>query len=320
MADHGFPPELPVIFLVARVFGEIVLPIFVIVGLAFTLSRTRGLQPGPISGLTLYLFVPALTFSSLTRTTLAANDALPIVLFALALIIAMYALAVAIARVVRMDRPTESAFILSTLFMNAGNFGLSMTLLAFGQEGLQRAIIFFVCQSTMGNSIGVFLASRSNAGVLDSLKATARTPVVYAACAAVAVMVLGLPVPALIARPAELLGNAAIPSMLVVLGAQIAANAKLGEGLPMVVAVSGVRLLFSAAVALGLTWALGISGLTQQVLILQASMPTAVFTIILATEYGANPKFVTSVVVVSTLLSLLTITFLLSVLLGTGPG
>ena len=119
--------------------------------------------------------------------------------------------------------------------------------------------------------------------VLPIFVATARTPVVYAAVAAVAVLLLGIPVPTVIARPAELLGNAAIPSMLTVLGAQMAANAKLGEGLPMVAAVSAVRLLLSAVVAWGLTWALGISGLAQQVLILQSSMPTAVTTTILAT-------------------------------------
>ncbi|MBI4497005.1 MAG: AEC family transporter [Chloroflexi bacterium] len=311
--------EVLVLSTVVQVFVEIVLPIFAMVGVGYALARTRGIPPGPISTITLYLFAPALTFSALTRTTLAVADALGIVLFSVLFTAVMYVLSVAIARSIRMDRPTESAFLLTTLFMNAGNFGLSLTLLAFGEEGLQRAVVFFVCQATMGNSLGVFLASRSNAGVLDSLKATARMPLVYAAFAAVAVTLLGLPVPSLIAKPAEILGNAAIPSMLVVLGAQLAANPKIGEDLHLVAGVSGVRLLLAAVVALGLTWVMGIGGLTQQVLILQASMPTAVFTIIIATEFGANPRFVTSVVVVSTLVSLLTVTLLLSLLLGMTP-
>lgn len=304
--------------LVVQVFGEIVLPIFVMVALGYIIARTRGLTPGGISTLVLHLFAPALAFSSLTKSTQSGEDALQIVLFVGLLTAVMYLLSLGIARVVRMDRATESAFLLTSLFMNAGNFGLSFTLLAFGEVGMETAIVFFVCQATMGNTLGIFLASRSSAGIRDSITATLKAPLVYAALAAVVVSVLGLPVPDLIAKPAAILGAAAIPTMLVVLGAQLASSFSLSENLTLVAGVSAVRLLLSAAVAYGLTMALGFEGVPRQTLVLLSAMPTAVFTIIVATEFGANPKFVTSVVIVSTLASLLTITFLLSLLLGTG--
>jgi len=60
---------------------------------------------------------------------------------------------------------------------------------------------------------------------------------------------------------------------------------------------------------------LGLTGVTRQVCVIQASMPTAVTTTILATEFEAEPQFVASVVFVSTLVSVITLTLLLALLI-----
>lgn len=302
---------------VLRVFTEIVLPIFVVVGLGYVICRIRKVPPTNLSTVTLYLFTPCLTFTALTQTTLGASDAFQIVLFVALLTAAMYALSSGLARLFRLDRASASAFVLTSVIGNVGNFGLSLTLLAFGSAGLERAVIYFICGAILANSLGVFVASRSQQGAADSFKTMLRMPALWAALAATAVVAFGIPVPTIIAKPAEMLGNAAIPSMLVVLGAQLASTAKI-EGLQPIAAVSGVRLVLSAAVAYGLTIAMGITGVTRDVLVLQSAMPTAVNTIIVATEFGANPQLVTGVVVVSTLASLVTITALLTVILSTG--
>jgi len=54
----------------------------------------------------------------------------------------------------------------------------------------------------------------------------------------------------------------------------------------------------------------------RDVMIIGASMPTAVFTILTATQFNARPRFVSDVVVVSTLASIVTVTAVLAVLSG----
>jgi hypothetical protein len=54
-----------------------------------------------------------------------------------------------------------------------------------------------------------------------------------------------------------------------------------------------------------------LSGVTRQVAIIQASMPTAVLTSVLAAEFGADAEFTAAVVLVSTLTSIVTLTILL---------
>ena len=64
---------------------------------------------------------------------------------------------------------------------------------------------------------------------------------------------------------------------------------------------------------LGLFFAslLGLSGITRQAAIVEASVPTAVLAMVLATEYDTAPRFTASVVMVSTLASLVTMTLVL---------
>ncbi len=57
---------------------------------------------------------------------------------------------------------------------------------------------------------------------------------------------------------------------------------------------------------------LGLSGLPLQVGIIQAALPTAVNTTILALEFDTWPQFVSNVVVTTTLGSLVTLTLLIA--------
>jgi len=77
---------------------------------------------------------------------------------------------------------------------------------------------------------------------------------------------------------------------------------------------TGMRLLGGLGAGLTLAPLFGLSGMAYNAGILESSMPTAVLATILATEYDAEPAFVTTAVFVSTLLSPLTLTPLLLVL------
>jgi predicted permease len=111
-----------------------------------------------------------------------------------------------------------------------------------------------------------------------------------------------------------LLGDAAIPVMILVLGMQLE-GATVPKRARIVAAAAALSLLAAPLVALGLTWLLGLSGPAKQAGVVLASMPTAVVTTILALEFDAAPAFVTSVVFVTTILSPLTLAPLIAYLM-----
>jgi predicted permease len=199
------------------------------------------------------------------------------------------------------------------MLVNAGNYGLSLNELAFGQETLARALIYFVASATMTYTAGVFVASSGRASLKDTLRQMVRIPALYAVVAAFLLMYLNISLPEPVAQPVEWLARASIPSMLVALGIQMASVQRL-ERLPLVGLASVFRLVVGAVVILGLVALFRVDGPARQALVVEASMPTAVMTTILAVEYNLEPTFVTGTVVVSTLLSPLTLTALILLL------
>ena len=76
----------------------------------------------------------------------------------------------------------------------------------------------------------------------------------------------------------------------------------------------GMRLVGGLGCGLILAPFFGLTGMAFKAGVVESSMPTAVLATILATEYDAEPAFVTSAVFISTLLSPLTLTPLLLLL------
>ncbi len=105
-----------------------------------------------------------------------------------------------------------------------------------------------------------------------------------------------------------------VPVMLVTLGIQLA-----GMGRPKlldgdVILISLIRLLAGPAFAFVLAAPFGLSGVERGAGIIQASMPAAVLTSLIALEYDLLPDFVTTTVLFSTLLSAVTLTLVLALL------
>ncbi|NJN95122.1 MAG: hypothetical protein HC875_13955 [Anaerolineales bacterium] len=215
-----------------------------------------------------------------------------------------------LARTFHFDRKLESAFMLSVVVINAGNYGLPLSEFAFGQAGLQRAVVFYVITAILANTLGVFLASRGTASFKRSLFNMVTVPLPYATALGLFINLSGFALPLPLERAVTLLGQAAVPAMLVLLGLQLARVSIRGRWRPIVLATAA-RLLIAPLIAFPLVALLGMSGVTRQVVIVQASLPTAVISSVLAAEFGADAEFTAAVVFVSTLASIVTVAVLL---------
>jgi predicted permease len=219
-----------------------------------------------------------------------------------------------VTKALRFSQAMESAFLLTTLFINSGNYGLPINLFAFGQAGLERAAVFYTASALLTNSVGVYLASRGQASGLDALRNVLKVPIVYGALAGFVVNLAAITVPEPVTETVDLLGGASVPLMLLLVGVQLARTSLAGE-LKVIGLATFVRLVVAPVVALILASGLRLTGMTRPVCVAEASMPTAVMTIILATEFEAEPQLVAGVVFVSTLASVVTLTMLLALIM-----
>ena len=294
-----------------HIFLNVVLPVFLMAGAGAVLQKFRQVPAYSISQITLYIFAPALVFNSLANTTLSLDQLGKIALFVLALASVMYIISFGTARFLKLDREQSSGFLLTSIFMNSGNYGLPVALFAFGNEGLEFAIVFFVCQAALGGTLAVFIASSSHLDAKSALVTTLKMPLLHATVLGLIVNLGDIHMPHMIGEPVKILGEAAVPSMLMVLGIQMSNRFSLDDR-PALIATLFIRLVVSAIAAFLITPVLGIEGILRQVLIVVSAMPAAVFTIILSSEFHARPSFVTNTVVVGTLISLPTLTVVIS--------
>ena len=291
-------------------FSNNLLPILLIAGAGFVLGKLFKITPRALSQVIFYIFSPALVFRLLVHSQLTNQDILTILAFATAFLAVLAGLTWIAGKLLRLERKIMAAVLITALFMNAGNFGLPVTKFAFGDTALAFASLFFVTSATYTNSVGVVIASSGSTSILQAIKGLLRLPSIYAMILGILLVRLDVELPTLLDRSVSLLADASIPSMLVLLGLQFV-NLKLDGQVRPLILVTVMRLLIAPLLALGLSRIFGLTGPAYQAAVLEAGMPTAVLTTVLATEFDSMPSFVTTAVFVTTILSPLTLTPLL---------
>jgi predicted permease len=300
---------------VLAIFVSVVLPVFIVAGFGFLLERRFRMPILPVNQVVLYVLMPCFIFTSLLPIDLTSDEPVRIGVFALLSAAVMLAVAVAIARLLRLDRVTTSALMLTAAFPNVGNYGLSVVLLAYGEEGVRFGTILLAVQMLFGLTLAVFIASSGSAPMSRSLGEVAKQPAFYAVAAALLLGAADVTIPKFVTDAIALPAQAAIPVMLLVLGMQISGTERI-EAPRLVSLAIATRLIIGTLVGVGLAVALGIGGIARDVMIVGSAMPTAVFTILTATQFAARPRFVSDVVVAGTLASIVTVTVVLAALSG----
>jgi hypothetical protein len=288
-------------------------PILLAGAIGFALAKWVGINPRPLSQVVFYVFSPFLVFNLIRNSQLSNQDILRTLVFALILFACIGVLTWLIGGVLRFERRTLAAVMITAMFMNAGNYGLPLTSFAFGEQALAFASIFFVINAMLTNTVGIVIASSGSTSIPRAIIGLIKFPAIYALTLGILFLQFDWQLPTGLDRSITLLSNAAIPCMLVLLGMQLV-NIRLDGHVRPLIVTSSMRLLVAPALAFGLTKLFGMSGPAQQAVILEAGMPVAVLTTILATEFETEPSFVTTAVLVTTLLSPLTLTPLLALL------
>ena len=291
-------------------FANNLLPILLVAGTGYLAGRWLNVEARSISRVVFYIFSPCLIFDLLTTSQLSNGDILRMVGFAATAILAVGALTWLFGRLIRLERTMLAAVLICTITINAGNYGLSLNLFAFGEQALAYASLFFVTSAIITYTVGVLIASMGKSSLGSALKGLTKIPTVYAVVLALLFITMGWELPLPLSRSVSLLSDASIPGMLVVLGLQLQNNHRT-QNLPALTLANGMRLLGGPLVGFILAGFLGLQGMAFNAGVLQSSMPTAVLSTILATEYDVQPAFVTTAVFTSTLLSPFTLTPLL---------
>lgn len=286
------------------IFSSTLLPVLLLALAGYLLAAWVPLDTRTLGRILFYLATPALVFRSLytMQVDLLALQHMAVVTVTVLAIAAFLGWSMTRGA----SRPQRSGLTLASAVGNSGNMGIPICLFAFGEAGATLAAIYYAITSFLTNTAGVVVASAGRSSWVEAVKRGLGAPVLYAAVLGLYLNRAGVTAPQPLYRAIDLLAGAAIPMMLVLLGAQLR-RTRLHRGQLVIWPSLAVRLVASPVVALALCWLLGIDGLERQVLVLQSAMPTAVITTVLATEFNAAPALVAASVLFSTLASVVTL-------------
>ncbi|MDD5468261.1 MAG: AEC family transporter [Anaerolineales bacterium] len=297
----------------ASIFLNNILPIFLAAAGGFALGKAFNLDPRPVSQVAFNIFSPCLIFYLLTSLEVSGEAVATMALFATINILLMGGMAWVAGRLLKLERGVLAAAILTVMIGNNGNYGLAVNKFAFGEAALAYASVYFVTGAIIFYTIGVIIASMGKVSLKQAALELVKVPAVYAVIFALLFNAVGWHLPLPIDRTVELLSEAAIPVLLVLLGLQLQRSTQ-GNNLRALGMSVFLKLAITPLVALGLARLMGLSGPAWQAGITEAAMPTAIMSTIVASEYDVEPSLVTAIVLVSTLLSPLTLTPLLAYL------
>ncbi|WP_456387477.1 AEC family transporter [Profundibacter sp.] len=285
---------------------EIVTPVFLLGAIGFAWVRMGfEYQVEFVTRLAMTLAVPCLIFTSLMRTEIGPAALATLSLAALA---AYGAVTLMSFLLVQFSGLGHRTYLAPIIFGNTGNLGLPLALFAFGEVGLGYAVVVFAIMAILSFTFGVWLVSGGGSPV----KAI-KEPIVAATLLGALFMWRGWETPKPLTNTLELIGQMAIPIMLITLGVAVARLKPGRMGRAVWLSLAKVVICVGAAWGVGL-W-LKLPPIPFAVLVMQVSTPVAVTSYMLAEKYGADSDAVAGLVVVSTVLAIITIPLTLALLL-----
>jgi len=257
-----------------------------------------------VTTLVINIALPALIFHTLVSADISLNALYQLGSATVVVHILLISLSALVLRLAKKDLGLTVSFTVG----NTGNLGLPLCLLAFGEEGLAYAIVYFSVQCIFLFTVGEAVY----AGSL-SIKRILKVPIIYALIAAFLVRIGNIPVHEIIMDTTQLLGGVVVPIMLITLGISIAG----------MVARNFLSTLFWALVRTGLAIIAGLlvaewfslEGVARGVLIIETVVPVAVFHYLFAYKHNKNSEEISGLILITHLAAILYFPFIFGLVL-----
>ncbi|MCG7494941.1 AEC family transporter [Thalassobius sp. Cn5-15] len=285
---------------------EITAPVFLLAAIGFIWIKA-GLE-FPLRfviQLAMNLAIPCLIFTALMKTQIEPQALADLTLAAIAAYGAMTVAGFLLVKVAKLDIQT---YLPPVIFGNTGNLGLPLALFAFGEVGLSYAVVVFAVMAVWSFTFGVWLVAGEGA-----FGKVLREPLVAATLLGGLFLWQGWETPVFLTNTLDLIGQMAIPLMLITLGVAVA---RLSPGqIGQAAWISAVKYVLCFGIAWAIAQAFQLDPVAAAVLIIQIATPVAVSSYLLAEKYGADSGSVAGLVVVSTVMSIVALPLMLALLI-----
>jgi len=304
----------------------IVLPVFLIIALGFSLKGTGLLNDNfivQLNRLVYYVALPALFFYKIGTADFSASFN-PKLILGIIISVTLIGCFTYLYGVLRNYPPAALGAVCQGSFRgNLVYVGLAIIINAYGEEGLAIGSILTGLMTPIVNvlSIAVLLLplrqSDNKLGPRFWLYQIGLNPIILSSFLGIIWSFFALPFPEVFARSFDILTGMSLPLALIVIGASFSPEKLKGE-MVMAVFSTVIKIVLLPMLAAIILIALGVGGKELAVGILLAGTPSASAGYILAQQLKSDAELAGSIIMLSTLLSIASFTLILYALKVSG--
>lgn len=279
---------------------EIVLPVIGIIMLGYALGRWWN-KPDMriVNRLNLEVFGPFLVLANLSDKGVDLVSLWPLVVASIIIVLGSGLLAWPFAK---LSGQNPRTFVPPMMFNNCGNMGLPLALFAFGPTGVAGMVALFAASNLLHFTVGAFIVHKH-----AEFKRLLKSPMVWGTVIGAVLGLSGTTLPDSVHAPMKMVGDCAIPIMLLSLGVRMLdvkredfSNSLLGAAICPLTGLLIAGLL------------VGVLPMTKEqvgLMFLFGSLPPAVLNFLVADYYKQEPEKVASIVLVGNIASIVFIPF-----------
>lgn len=192
----------------------------------------------------------------------------------------------------------------------------------FGNKGLALGAIFMVILipvinivivSTMTSTLNQEVGNNSRPSIFDVLFELIKNPFILAIATGLVISFVGAERIIIIHETTGLLGSAALPIMLLSIGANIKIR-EISSAITPIIIASVLKLLVFPIVVFFVAKSMNLSLFETTIAVIFAAVPTAASSYSLAKQFGAETQLMTSIITIQVALSFITIPIILAFL------
>ena len=264
--------------------------------------------------------LPALVFASLAKTAISFSEEIMLIILNSAFILAGLTAAYLIGKILRLRKEMFRTLFICFIFGNIAYLGLPVLLQTAGEKILPIASLIIAVYSFWIFTIGVgyldySIEKNKKAVAKKIIKNFFRNPLLLSVILGLIVGSLTINLPSILLKSLDMLTASVTPTVLIVIGLFIG-KSKIGtllEWLPVILFSFLTLVILPAGFYFGVKL-LGFSPSQFSSSIIEAAMPLAITPFALADKYNLDKNFIARSIVLSTILSVISLPFWISIL------
>jgi predicted permease len=294
-------------------FG-LLLSLFFVMGVGFVCGKIKFLDETVYKALTKFVFyvaTSALIIQAVSSINLSDFHKFPRFILANCVIVTVaYILVYLALRISSVNYKTGASILFAGNVSNSVYLGLPLIRVLYGQEGIIYAIAFLAIPLTLADVIGFYLLSKWRLGktsIKSILKDFFKNPIVVSTAVGLVLLLLNIQLPYFISAGLDHLGVTATGLALFATGLFLSVFITKRFSLGSALVTSAVKLVLMPLIAFIIgKFLFGLSGTPLFVTVMVAAMPSAIFSLIVATECKFDERKTADAILLSSVLFLVT--------------